>query len=165
MTEFASVDASPLIYLSKSGLLQIVELAARRLFLPRAVLDELRAKENSDGCLSQVLALPSLVVLESVAIPDVIAGWDLGRGESSVLAIAYERPGCVAIIDDLAARRCAETLGVPLRGTIGLVLRARREGLITSAADTLRILRSHGMYLSDRIVRQVLALVGESFDQ
>lgn len=53
---------------------------------------------------------------------------------------------------------------MPLLGSVGLVLRARRAGLISSAADALLHLRGHGMYLSDHIIRQALALVGESFD-
>ena len=42
------------------------------------------------------------------------------RGESTVLAWALAHPGARAIIDDLHGRRCAEALGIPLRGTVGL---------------------------------------------
>jgi predicted nucleic acid-binding protein len=99
--------------------------------------------------------------VEAIAIPDVIREWDLGPGESAVLAYALNNPGTPAILDDLAGRRCAETLGLPLRGTVGLVLRAKQSGAISSALETFALLKSNGMYLSDHVINQVLGLVGE----
>ena len=78
-----------------------------------------------------------------------------------MLAWALSHPGTPAIIDDLEGRRCAESLGVTLRGTVGLVLRARRTGLIASAREALERLRRSGMYLSDRLCAEVLREVGE----
>ena len=99
--------------------------------------------------------------MENPVVPPGILTWDLGDGESSVLAWALAHPGTRAIIDDLEGRRCAESLGIPLRGTVGLVLRARHAGLIDSARDALERLRRGGMYLSDRICAEVLREVGE----
>lgn len=59
MTDCAAVNASPLIYLSKSGLLPLLEVSARELLVPRAVVEELGVKEAADGCLQRVLALPN----------------------------------------------------------------------------------------------------------
>jgi predicted nucleic acid-binding protein len=67
----------------------------------------------------------------------------------------------VVIVDDLAARRCAEALGLPLTGTLGLVLKAKRKGLLPAARPALGKLLAAGMYLSPRILDQALALVGE----
>ena len=87
--------------------------------------------------------------------------WDLGEGEASVLAWGYDHPGTLIIVDDLAARRCAATLGIPVRGTLGLVLTAKKRGMIPEARPVLEKLRQSGMYLSDRILSQALALVEE----
>jgi predicted nucleic acid-binding protein len=67
----------------------------------------------------------------------------------------------MAIVDDLAARRCAEVLGIPLLGTLGLVLRAKRTGLLPAARPVIEKLLSAGMYLSPKILDRALALVGE----
>ncbi|MEH1847558.1 MAG: DUF3368 domain-containing protein [Nostoc sp.] len=61
----------------------------------------------------------------------------------------------------IAARRCAAVLGIPVRGTLGIVLTAKQRGKITTARPILENLRSSGMYLSDRVINQALALVGE----
>jgi predicted nucleic acid-binding protein len=78
-----------------------------------------------------------------------------------VLAWARAHPGTEAICDDLAARRCAKTLGIPVRGTVGIVLLAKQRGVVPAARPIMeRIVRS-GMYLSDRALNDALALVGE----
>lgn len=94
-------------------------------------------------------------------IPDTIRAWDLGVGETAVLAWGSDNPGTVIIVDDLAARRCAASHGIPVRGTLGLVLTAKKRGMIPEARPVLEKLRQSGMYLSDRILNQALALIGE----
>jgi predicted nucleic acid-binding protein len=94
-------------------------------------------------------------------VPSFIQAWDLGPGESAVLAWAYAHVGTEAIIDDLAAHRCATTFSIPIRGTLGLVLLAKKRGRFPLARPILEGLRRDGMYLSDRTLDQALALVGE----
>jgi predicted nucleic acid-binding protein len=78
-----------------------------------------------------------------------------------VLAWAHAHPGCEAILDDLAARRCAATFNIPVRGTLGLALIAKQRGRIPSARQVLEQLRQGGMYLSDHVMDEALARVGE----
>lgn len=52
-------------------------------------------------------------------------------------------------------------VGIPVRGTLGLVLAAKQRGDIPAARPILEKLRQSGMYLSDRVVNEALALVGE----
>lgn len=67
----------------------------------------------------------------------------------------------MAVIDDLAGRRCAEAMGLPLRGTVGLVLAAKQAGRIAAARPLLENLRTNGMYLSDAVLNRALRWVGE----
>ncbi|MBN1877094.1 MAG: DUF3368 domain-containing protein [Anaerolineae bacterium] len=61
----------------------------------------------------------------------------LGAGERSCLAVAHTRGGLLAT-DDADARAAAKRLGVPVTGTIGiLVLAVRRELLTLRQANTL----------------------------
>ena len=87
---------------------------------------------------------------------------NLDAGEASVLAWALAHPPTEAILDDLAGRRRANKLEIPLRGTLGLVLSAKQQGRIPEAQPVIATLRETGMYLSDRVVNQVLPLVGET---
>lgn len=78
-----------------------------------------------------------------------------------MLAWALGHPGVRAIIDDLQGRRCAEAHGIPLRGTVGLILRARQSSLIPSAREALERVRQAGLYISDQVCSDVLKEVGE----
>lgn len=79
-----------------------------------------------------------------------------------MLAWALANPKTEAILDDLAGRRCADRLEIPIRGTSGLVLAARQHGHIAGAKPLIERLRQTGMYLSDRVVTKALAIVGET---
>ena len=97
----------------------------------------------------------------AVPVPSSITSWDLGAGESAVLAWAVAHPGTLVVLDDYAARTCAEVLGLPLIGTLGLALRARVNGEIPAARPLVEELRHAGLYLSDQLIRDALSLVGE----
>jgi predicted nucleic acid-binding protein len=77
-------------------------------------------------------------------------------GETAVLAVALARSDCMTVLDDAAGRRCARTLGIPVIGTLGVVLRAKRQGRIASAASIMRDLCAAGLYLDDAMVATVL---------
>ena len=95
-------------------------------------------------------------------VPDVIGGWDLGRGESEVLAWAHAHHEFEAVLDDRAARNCAMSLGVPLLGTLGVILVAKKLGYITYAAPLFDDLRQVGLRLDDALMNRALELAGES---
>lgn len=161
MAERAVVNASPLIFLSRAGLIELLQLISREIIVPETVASEIEVRGNSDPT-AQALANNSwLVVTQTPPVPAQIQAWGLGPGESSVLAWAHAHPGSDAIIDDLAARRCAGALGIPVRGTLGLALTAKQRGQISSARHVLERMRQGGMYLSDEVMNKALALVGE----
>ncbi len=65
------------------------------------------------------------------------------------------------MIDDWQARRCARSLSIPYNGTLGLVLLAKQIGYVPAARPVIERLRASGMYLSDVVVEQALARIGE----
>ncbi len=157
----AVVNASPLIFLSRAGLVDLLRTTAERVVVPEAVADEIRRRGPSDPT---ALVLDQERWLETVPvarIPVEIVAWDLGPGESAVLAWAQANPGAEAILDDLLGRKCSATLGIPMRGTLGLVLLARQRGIIPAARPVLDRLRTSGMYLGDAVLLEALKRVGE----
>jgi predicted nucleic acid-binding protein len=66
------------------------------------------------------------------------------------------RKGSTVVLDDAEARRCARTLGIPLLGTLGIVLRAKKRGRVESARTVLRDLLGVGFYLDDDLIAEVL---------
>jgi predicted nucleic acid-binding protein len=103
---------------------------------------------------------PSRVVRVEVIHPTV-AAWDLGLGEAEVLSWATLPPGAVAVVDDRAARRCAQVIGVGTCGTLGVVLEAKRAQLVPAATPLIQSLRSAGLFLSDSLVERAQRAAGE----
>lgn len=62
--------------------------------------------------------------------------------------LALELRPAVVVLDDALARRIAENLGIPLTGTLGLLLDAKRRGLITQVTPLLDQLQSLGFRLA-----------------
>lgn len=139
MSERWVVDASPLIVLGTIGRLDLLAALAEDVVVPEIVVQEVLRVEDEA---SRALAEGSLRT-EGVEPDDLVMRWGLGAGETAVLSFA-KRHGYVALIDDLAARRCASVVGIPARGTLGVVLLAKQRGIIPSAARLLVQLRDAG---------------------
>jgi len=87
---------------------------------------------------------------------------DLGPGETAALALALESADAITILDDALARRHAEVLGLRLTGTLGVLLDAKRAGLIARVMPLIDDLQSLGFRLSGQTRDAVLCLAGEA---
>lgn len=86
--------------------------------------------------------------------------YGLGPGECHAIALARET-GSGVLIDDYSGRKCAMELGVPLLGTGGLLVAAKRRHLIHSVADELERVQEVGLWLSTEVVAMLLKKAGE----
>lgn len=101
------------------------------------------------------------LIREIEAVPAVIIAWNLGLGESEVLAWAYQNPGYEAILDDRAARNCALSLNLPTRGTISVILLAKKEGYLKEVTPILLQLEQAGFRVAPPIVSAAKRLANE----
>jgi predicted nucleic acid-binding protein len=85
-----------------------------------------------------------------------LAAWDLGSGETAVLSYALANPGWTAILDDGAARKCAVTFGVEVKGSLAIIILAQKRGLIPQAKQVLHTMQEVGLRLDERTIRRVL---------
>ena len=155
------VDASPLIYLSRAGFLPLLQVLGPNLLIPEAVFREVLAKGEEDLAAQTVSATSWLVRLPSAPLSPEVVAWQLGAGESAVLSRAISHPGSLVVLDDSRARRFAQRLAIPMIGTLGVVVRARQQGLIRAARPVTESLVSHGMYISAPALAAALHLIGE----
>jgi predicted nucleic acid-binding protein len=157
------LNASPVITMAKAGYLHLFEQLAAKLLIPEPVAAEILAAPPSDPA-RKALESGWGIRISPGKVPGAVLEWGLGSGESGVLALSLENPGYTAVLDDAAARRCARALHVPLIGTLGAVLRAKRLGLIASAAQAVVALRTAGLRLDDEVIRTSLRqAVGETW--
>jgi len=155
-------NTSPLQYLHQLGLLHILPALAGRVIVPSAVVDEL-AVGTALG-----VNLPDPTVLDWVTIQRPASALarplvtDLGPGETEVLMLALELKDVVVVLDDALARRMAETLGIRLTGTLGLLLDAKRAGLVSAIEPLLDQLEGLRFRLARHTRAAVLKLAGEA---
>jgi predicted nucleic acid-binding protein len=138
----------------------LLKLAADELFVPDAVVLEINRRGANDVTVRALQQAHWLQVVE-VKPQALIQAWDLSLGETAVLSYALHKPDFKAVIDDGLARKCAQTFEIPLLGTLGLVLIAKKRGVIAKARPVMRELKQQGMYLKEATLNQALALVGE----
>ena len=161
MIDACVVNASPLIFLARGGHVGLLHEFARQIYVPSAVATEIRRRGTLDAAAQAIKTETWIQIIESPPIPPAIILWGLGPGESAVLTEALARPGAHAVIDDLAARRCAASLGLKVNGTLGLVLLAKQSGRISAARPVMEDLIRGGMFLSRLVLDRALAIVGE----
>jgi predicted nucleic acid-binding protein len=148
MPEKAIVDTSTLIALDKIGLSEILCKIYTEIILPEAVISEFGTP--TIDCYSTKNVKSQLVSL-------FVSELNLGRGEAEVLALARET-GIRIIMDDEKARKVAKTLGLNITGTIGVLLKAEKIGLINSAYTKVKELREKGFYVSDELLEKIASL-------
>ena len=127
MTRRWVVNASPLIVLASIAQVSLLERLCPDMVIPAAVAIEVGAGLPQDAARRWLESVGARYIHPVASLDPVIAAWDLGAGETEVLTWARYQPGSEAILDDRAARNCALTLQIPVRGTLGVVLLAKRE--------------------------------------
>ncbi len=157
------LDASPIIVLAKSGLIDRLLSMAEGILIPRAVANEIAAAADPlDAARLWIASYGSPHGSpKNGPIPALIAGWDLGAGESAVLQSANSNPGSTAVLDDLAARRCAATIGLPVIGTIGLILLSKKRGILADIEGALAAVVDAGLYIAPRHLVDVIEAAKE----
>lgn len=161
MPDVLIVNASPLIFLGNAGRIDLLRaIGANRVIVPEPVFDEVISGGHTDKAARAVSEAPWLEKRASPAIPESVVAWDLGPGESSVIATALQIPGARAVIDDLNGRKCGLALGLGVVGTLGVVITAHRQGRLTDPRSVLLELRAAGMWLSDAVIGRALRIAG-----
>jgi predicted nucleic acid-binding protein len=85
----------------------------------------------------------------------------IDRGESSAIALALETPDSTIILDDYKARKIAEQLGIIFTGTIGVIIKAKLNGIIPSIKPLLEKIKQTDFRLSAEIELQALKEANE----
>lgn len=154
------INNSPLVALWELGHLALLRALYTKVLMPEEVAEEFLRKEP----MARETALDEATWLEVVqlAIPLDDSDYpELERGEAAVLALAAERGARLVIFDDLDARQYAQRLRLTVTGTVGILVAAKKKGLIDVIEPLLTDLRNNGMYLGDAVIVHALQLAGE----
>ena len=155
------MNASPIICLIKAGITDILPSLFKDIVVPEEVKREILVK-GANNLKEKVFASYQWIrLVDDIVIAPQVASWDLGQGESAVISFVLENPDFWAVIADREARRCAMALHCRHTGTLGIIVLAKRRGVIPSIRGYIERLKEAGLWLSDELVDQVCRKSGE----
>ena len=155
------VNTSPLLYLHQVGCLELLQQLYSTITVPPAVPQELETGKLQGVDVPEVNSI-EWIEIRSVASATIIpAVIDLGQGEAEVIALGLENPDSLLVFDDSLARRIADLYGLKYTGTLGILVKAKQSGYLSAVAPVIQMLRSKSMWLTDKIISDVLRLAGE----
>lgn len=156
-------DSGPLIALTRLELLPQLCARFEEVWLPGKVLDEVtRDMRRLDAQMLAVAVERGLLKRVEVTTEETSAvlRFGLDPGESEAIALAC-RQHALLLIDERKGRLAAQSLGLAIIGVVGVLIALRAEGAITEAKPYFDRLAGFGYFLSDELVRQALARLGE----
>ena len=157
------LNNTPLVALAGLGRLDLFESLFGEVAIPPAVRAEFLAIET-ERRQAQLSESPWIRCVPLQAPSRALSFGGLDTGEAEVLALAEELDARLVVIDERKARRYAERMGLPLTGTLGILLLAKRNGLLSAIGPTLQALEGAGLHVSSDLVRYALVLAGERID-
>ena len=139
-------DTSCFIILSKINELDLLKKVYGQIFTTPDIVEEFDEM------------LPEWVIVENVSDKSKqrILELQIDRGESSAIALALEMPKSTLILDDFKARKLAQQLGIPFTGTIGVIIKAKLNGIIPSIKPYLEKIKETNFRISAEIELQAL---------
>lgn len=144
-------DTSCLILLQKIGELDLLQRLFHTVFITPEIATEYE------------LPLPKWIIIDSPINKTYqrILEASLDKGESSAIALCLEKTDPLLIIDDLKGRKFAEKLGLKISGTLGVLIIAKKQNLISSIKPALERIKLTDFRFSEHLEKRVLQLAGE----
>lgn len=155
-------NTGPLIALAKIDRLSLLKQLFDDVFIPPVVWRELLGKSGTEAArIDEALSTFVQITQLGEPAPEVtVATLGLDAGERDAVALAYQK-GLPLVIDDRAGRRSAQRLGMKITGIAGIMIQARKRGLIASVHQELEAIRRQGYWLSDELIEIATKLAGE----
>ena len=154
-------DAGPLIALGRLDMLALLGGLFEQVQVPEIVLAECLARPELADAQRIRAAVDSGLLLRCDGQPVAAAGLD--DGERAAIGRAIEIHAGL-LVDDLAARQYALAIGLVVLGTLGILVRAKRKGLVSDVRPLIDRLRAGGHRLGPTAVADALSAAGEPPD-
>lgn len=156
------VNTSPLISLDACNQLDLLRKFYAQVIVPAEVERELSvggATGLPNGLTRAHRRWIKVRTLRAPPSPALVAALDLGEAE--VIALALEISCSLVLIDETLARAVAWAAGLQVTGTIGVLWRAKTEGLLPAIKPSTDLMLSRDVRLSKSLIDSVLRRAGE----
>lgn len=153
-------NTTPIISLLKIGKLEILKELYQEIYIAEAVFMELEIGKNKKYYkdLSKLNWIKIKEVRNKNSLSYLI---DLDKGEAETIILANEINADLIIMDETFGRFHAKSTNIKITGTLGLLIRAKNNGLIDTLKPLIYELRDKGIWLSEKLINKVLKMVDE----
>lgn len=152
-------NSTPLIALSKIGRFNLLDEYFSEIVIPEAVYQEVVvAGKDLHG--AREVAESGRVVVKAARNQLAVKALEafIDKGEAEAIILANESDAGLLLIDDAEGRRIAQTMGIKITGTVGILLLAARDKKTNLKTDLDHLLAS-GFRLSDLEYQRILDLL------
>ncbi|MCC7506606.1 MAG: DUF3368 domain-containing protein [Saprospiraceae bacterium] len=156
-------DTSPISNLFAIGQIDLLPQLFDKVIIPPAVAHELDQLSKFGYDLSPVKSAHWLQVNSPANWSGVgMLVKSLDKGESEAIILSYELQADFVMIDERKGRRTAQEMGVKTIGLMGILIKAKNQGLLEKIAPVLEDLTQvAGFWISDKLKEEILILAGE----
>ncbi|MGH2458281.1 MAG: DUF3368 domain-containing protein [Chloroflexota bacterium] len=152
-------NTTPLITLAGVGLINVLPALYGKVWIPDVVYEEYRVGQGRDPARPDLDHLPWLLV-HPIA-PDSEVTETLDAGEAAAIALARACHARLILLDEQRGRREAARLGLPVAGSLAVLIAAKEQGLISAVAPILDQIMAQGRWVGVDLRARVLGLAGE----
>ncbi len=143
-------DYSPLIALAVISKLELLEKLYQEIYVPNAVFQELADNDKAFAHELRAFLAGRIKQVHNKMAVDVLLS-DIGAGEAEAIILALEQHPDAVLLDDLKARKFATMKGLPIIGTLGILLKAKKAGLIQEIKPLLDGMMDANIRISEKI--------------
>lgn len=155
-------NTGPLIALATVRQLGLLGRLYGSVLVPEAVFQEVTVFGQHRPGAAELATATWAVRTPLITPPDPFLARSLGSGEAEAIALAVQHQACWLLVDDRRARRVAElAYQLRVKGAAGILVAAKRKGLIPAIAPLLAGMQTAGYYLASNVIERALQEAGE----
>ncbi len=157
------VNSTPIIALAVINKLHLFKDLYGEIIIPKAVQDEVMAKEDSVTRLA-LAGSKGWIITKTITNIDAKKFFkvQLHDGEVEVMILGKELEADLLVIDDYTAREYAKYLDFRITGTLGVILRAKEKGIIKAVKPLVLDLIEHGIYIGEKLYQDIIKIAKEN---
>ena len=157
-------DTTPLITLMKVGRLNILHSLFGEVCIPKAVFSEATGNEtfeNEADIIRNSEYIKVVMVRDQRQVEFLQRATGLDLGESEAIIYADEIQADLLLMDEAAGRKVAQNMNLPITGSIGVLIKAFKSGIITAdeADDAFARIKRANRHISEPLINKALEMI------
>ena len=153
-------NTTPIISLLKLNRLDLLQKLYKQIYIPTAVYGEIEAGK-AKGYYKDLSRIDWINIIEIQDKQAVKYFLDLDAGEAEAIVLATEVNADLIILDEKLGRFHAKHADLKVTGTIGILIKAKSEGLIGKIKPLLNELTEKEVWINEKLKNEILNRVGE----